>query len=46
MDMNLSKLWETVKDRGTCVSLGLQRVGHDLVIKQQQQTHLIWGFAI
>ena len=35
MDMNLSKLWETVKDRGACgepgmlQSMGSQRVGHD-----------------
>ena len=38
MDMNLSKLWEIVKDRGDCLlqSIGLQRVGRDLEIKQQQ----------
>ena len=31
MDMNLSKLWEIVKDRkpGMLQSMGLQRVGHD-----------------
>ena len=33
MDMNLSKLWETMEDRGSCVlqAMGLQRVRHDLV---------------
>ena len=38
MDMNLSKFWETVKDReGWCVqSMGSHRVGHDLVTEQQQ----------
>ena len=38
MDMNLSKLWEIVKDRGDCLlqSIGLQRIGRDLEIKQQQ----------
>ena len=41
MDMNLSKLWETVKDRGACgepgmlQSMGSQRLGHDLVTEQQ-----------
>ena len=29
-DTNLSKLWEIVKDREACKSMGLQRVGHDL----------------
>ena len=31
MDMNLSKLWEIVKDRksGVLQSMGWQRVGHD-----------------
>ena len=38
MDMNLSKLWETVEDRGACMlqSMELLRVGHDLATKQQQ----------
>ena len=38
MDMNLSKLRETVKDRGTwCAAVqGSQRVRHDLVTEQQQ----------
>ena len=38
MDMNLSKLQETMKDRepGVLQSIGSQRVGHDLVIEQQQ----------
>ena len=38
MDVTLSKLPEIVEDRGAYVlqSMGLQRVGHDLVIEQQQ----------
>ena len=38
MDMNLSKLQETVKDTeaGGAQSTGLQRVGHNLATKQQQ----------
>ena len=39
MDMNLSNLQEIVKDRGawnTAVSMGSQRVGHDLATEQQQ----------
>jgi len=37
MDMNLSKLWETVKDwkPGVVQSMGSQNVGHDLVTEQQ-----------
>ena len=36
MDMSLGKLWEIVKDREACMlqSMGLQRVGHDLVTEQ------------
>ena len=34
MDMNLSKLWEVVKDREE--STGSQRVQHDLATEQQQ----------
>ena len=36
-DMNLSKLWEIVKNRGDwCAAVhGLQRVGHNLVTEQQ-----------
>ena len=35
-DLSLSKLWEIVKDREACMlqSMGLQRVGHDLVTEQ------------
>ena len=38
MDMNLNKLWETVRtgNPGVLQSMGSQRVGHDLVTKQQQ----------
>ena len=38
MDMSLSILWEIVKDREAwrAVSMGLQRVRHDLVTDQQQ----------
>ena len=37
MDMNLSKLWEMVEDRGAwcAASMGLQRVRHNLVTEQQ-----------
>ena len=39
MDMSLSNLQETVKDReaGVLQSMGLQRAGHDWVTEQQQQ---------
>ena len=33
MNMNMSKLWEIVKDR----EAWLQRVGYDLVTEQQQE---------
>ena len=29
VDMSLSKLWEMVKDKGSLVSMGSQRVRHD-----------------
>ena len=37
MDMNLNKLQEIVEDRkpGVLQSMGLQRVGHDLMIEEQ-----------
>ena len=37
MDMSLSKLQEVVKVREACHA-GVQRVGHDWVIEQQQLT--------
>ena len=38
LDMNLSELWEIVKDREACMlqSIGSQRVGHDFVTEQLQ----------
>ena len=47
MSVNLSKLWETVKDRGAFMlqSMGLQRVNHDFVIEQQQHKYLCAGFC-
>ena len=39
MDMNLSKFQEIVEDREAWLqSMGLQRVGQDLVSEQQQKT--------
>ena len=42
VDMSLSKLWEIVKDRvpGVAQSMGLQRVGHELVTEQQHLLEL------
>ena len=39
VDMNLSKLWEIVKEGepGVLWLMGSQRVGHDLVTEQQQK---------
>ena len=44
VNMNLSKLWEIVKDRGAwpAVVLGSQRVEHDLVIQQQHYKSCSW----
>ena len=39
MDMNLSKLWETVK--GMLQSLGLQRMGPNLATEQQGKSEEI-----
>ena len=38
LDVNLGKLWEMVRDREACMlqSMGLQRLGHNLVTEQQQ----------
>ena len=39
VDMSLSGLWEMVKDREAWLqSMGLQRVGHDWVTEQQQNS--------
>ena len=37
MDINLSKLWDIVEDRGArCATVhGVTKSGHDLVIEQQ-----------
>ena len=37
VDMNLSKLWEMLRDRKSVIlqSMGSRRVGHDLVTEQQ-----------
>ena len=36
MDMNVSKFWETVKDREACCAavMGFQRIGHNLATEQ------------
>ena len=45
MDMNLSKLQETAKDREAWHAvgcMGLQRVRHDLATEQQQNILKLW----
>jgi len=48
VDMNLNKLQEIVKDREVFMlqSVGLQRVGHDCVIEQQQHRYSLGGAFI
>ena len=45
MDMNLSKLWEIVEDRGACYATvpGVAK-SHDLVTEQQHTTCIISSF--
>ena len=45
MDMNWSKLWDTVTDRWAwwLQSMGSQEVGHDLATEQQQQWE-VWEY--
>ena len=40
VDIDLSKLWETVEDRepGVLKSMGLQRAGHNLATEQQRSS--------
>ena len=44
IDMNLSKLWEMVKDGklGMLQSMGLERVEHNVVTEQQQCLRFIF----
>ena len=44
MDMNLSKFWEIVEDRGAWpLSMGLQRVSHDLeLINNKMRQYGLW----
>ena len=46
MDMNLSKFWEIVKDRGAWIlqSIGLQRVRYDRSDLATEQQHTISSF--
>ena len=43
MDMNLGKLWEMVRDSEAWLqSMGLRRVGHDLVTEKQHPTFFLF----
>ena len=46
VDMNLSKLWDTVKNREAWCAAGGHKVGHDLVSEQQQQRLASSGLQI
>ena len=48
MDMNLSKLWETVEDRGAWSAIvhGSQRVGHILAAENQQHFPMVFSFPM
>ena len=47
MDMNLSKLQETVKDKEAWLQfMGSQRGGLDIVTEQQRQRAVVLGFGI
>ena len=48
MDMNLSKLWGIVEERGArCAEVhGVQRVRHDLVTEQQPPLHSNWNYNV
>ena len=46
MDMNLSKLWEIVENRGAwCAAVCGIRLRHDLDTEQQQQQWLPWYYS-
>ena len=45
MDMNVSKLQDTVEDSLVCYSPWSRRVGHDLAMKQQQHSYIKQAFV-